>query len=30
MRISFEAYYPQLGNPEFIDAEELADIVLCC
>jgi NADP-dependent 3-hydroxy acid dehydrogenase YdfG len=28
--ISFEAYCEQLGNPEFISAEELADIILFC
>jgi NADP-dependent 3-hydroxy acid dehydrogenase YdfG len=30
MGISFEAYCEQLGNPEFISAEELADIILFC
>jgi NAD(P)-dependent dehydrogenase (short-subunit alcohol dehydrogenase family) len=30
MGISFEAYCAQLGNPEFISAEELADIILFC
>jgi NADP-dependent 3-hydroxy acid dehydrogenase YdfG len=28
--ISFEAYCEQLGNPDFISAEELADIILFC
>jgi NADP-dependent 3-hydroxy acid dehydrogenase YdfG len=30
MSISFEAYCKQLGNPDFISAEELADIILFC
>jgi len=30
MGISFEAYCEQLGNPDFISAEELADIILFC
>jgi NADP-dependent 3-hydroxy acid dehydrogenase YdfG len=30
MGISFEEYCRRLGNPEFISAEELADIILFC
>jgi NADP-dependent 3-hydroxy acid dehydrogenase YdfG len=30
MGISFEAYCEQLGNPDFISADELADIILFC
>jgi NADP-dependent 3-hydroxy acid dehydrogenase YdfG len=30
MGISFEEYRKRLGNPEFITAEELADIILFC
>ena len=30
MGISFEAYCKQLGNPDFISAEELADSILFC
>ncbi len=30
MGISFEEYCRRLGNPEFITAEELADIILFC
>jgi NADP-dependent 3-hydroxy acid dehydrogenase YdfG len=30
MGISLEAYCEQLGNPDFISAEELADIILFC
>jgi NADP-dependent 3-hydroxy acid dehydrogenase YdfG len=30
MGISFEEYCKRLGNPDFISAEELADIILFC
>jgi NADP-dependent 3-hydroxy acid dehydrogenase YdfG len=30
MGISFEEYRKRLGNPDFIDAEEFADIVFHC
>jgi NADP-dependent 3-hydroxy acid dehydrogenase YdfG len=30
MGISFEEYCEQLGNPEFINPEELAEIILLC
>ena len=30
MGVTFEEYCKLLGNPEFIGAEELADIILYC